>query len=412
MSRARFVVPAGLLSMAVAWSCPAQALELESPGGAWSITPFATVVGGVAYETVQQTTGGALDDDREDRPLTLGLSRFGLRGALPDGWSIVSAFEANAGQDGHGAGAWEGQAALQVREQLVRYRNDDWGIRVDVGRIQDDSSVDFFSAHVADQLMTDPYARGPLLAGGLNRGNGIYATYGVLPGLSAGMTLNAANPTSNTGILAVGGSYQPFERFFDVAVKDLGQDPSHMPRDSMHFTIVSPSVVYEGEAVQAKVGAQWFSVNHNTETDDVDTIQGLNLRACVRARLLGGLLVPFANATTITNNVVNPRDNGRTVPGQDWRGSTLSGGLDVQLFGAGGVGVGGEYALVTGQQGDSGGRRRVHYVNLGASLPIADATAVAARMGMFRKADEPADPGGAVLASGKRTWFLTVRTSL
>ncbi len=399
--------PAAALVLAALAPAPAQAVDAQGAGGAWTIAPFATVVGGVAYETVRHTTGGAVNDTREDRPLTLGLSRFGLRGGLPDGWSIETEFEANAGNSGHGPGGWEGQAALQVRNQLIRFVDEDLGLRLDAGRIQDDASVDFFSRHVADLLMTDP------LAGGLNRGNGLYGTWTFLPGLSAGLTLNAANPTSNTGILAVGGSYQPFERFFDVAVKDLGQDPNHFPRDSMHFTIVSPSVIYEGRVIQAKAGAQWFSVNHNTETSDVDTIDGLNLRAGVRARLLNNLLVPFVNATTIRNNVVNPRDNGRTVPGQDWRGSTVSGGLDLNLLGD--SGVGGEYAPVTGQEGDRGTLRQVHFINVGASWHLDDATVLAARMGMFRKVDEEAGGAGqdaSTLTSGKRSWFLTLRTSL
>ena len=76
---------------------------------------------------------------------------------------------------------WEGQAALQVRNQLLRWTPG--RLRIDVGRITDDSSVDFFSAHVADQLLTDAYTRAPLLASGYNRGQGVLLQYELAPGL-------------------------------------------------------------------------------------------------------------------------------------------------------------------------------------------------------------------------------------
>jgi len=381
---------------------PAAAAE---PEGQWDFEPFLAVVGGVAYETIQHTEGADVEDEREDRPFTLGLSRFGLRGRLAGGFSLESEFEVNAGPRGHGAGLSEGQAALQVRNQRLRLER--WGLTLDVGRVEDPASVDFFSAHVVDLLLTDAYTRGPLLASGLNRGNGISARYEVLDGLSLGLTVNAANPTSNTGILAVGGSYQPFERFFHVAVKDLGQDESHLPRDSMHFTIVSPSAAWTGEQLQARVAAQLFSVNHNTETDDVDTIDGYNLRAALRVALLSDRLALFANASRITNTVVNPRDEGRTIEGQDWLGTTVSGGLDVRLLGKSGVGA--QYAYVRGQEGDQGTVRVEQFVNVGASLYLDEATAVCARLGIYGKSDTPHE--GPELTSGLRSWFLTARTA-
>jgi len=385
---------------------PASATEASAETTEWTFEPFVTVVGGVAWESIRHTEGADVDDAREDRPFTLGLSRFGLRGRLSERFSIESEFEANAGPRAHGAGLWEGQAALQVRNQWLRFS--DWGLTVDVGRVEDPASVDFFSIHVADLLLTDTYTRGPLLASGLNRGNGLHARWEALDGLSLGLTVNAANPTSNTGILAVGGSYQPFERFFDVAVKDLGQDESHLPRDSMHFTIVSPAVVWDGPWLEARLAAQAFSVNHNTETDSVDTIDGYNLRAAVRSRPLWDRVAVFANASRVTNSVVNPRDDGQTVEGQDWLGMTLSGGLDVRLLGKSGVGA--QVAWVRGREGDEGTLRVERYVNVGASWYLDDATAVCARLGIYDKTDTP--HAGEALSSGLRSAFITVRTSL
>ena len=87
------------------------------PAG-WKIRPYAALVGGVEYETLQTKA----DNPAEDRAVTIALSRLGLRGNIGRHVYIESEFEVNAGP--HGTSAWEGQAALQVRNQLVRLRRD------------------------------------------------------------------------------------------------------------------------------------------------------------------------------------------------------------------------------------------------------------------------------------------------
>ena len=84
--------------------------------GQIQLKPYVSIVGGLEVETIQHRTD--LADDREDRIVTLALSRFGLRGTLGEGVYVESELEVNAGP--HGTSVWEGQAALQVRNQMVR----------------------------------------------------------------------------------------------------------------------------------------------------------------------------------------------------------------------------------------------------------------------------------------------------
>ncbi len=81
----------------------------------------------------------------------------------------------------HGTSAYEGQAALQVRQQVLRLGKDAW--RIEVGRFVDPASVDFFSAHVADTFLQDTATRDPLLYDGFNLGNGIRGQLEIYPGL-------------------------------------------------------------------------------------------------------------------------------------------------------------------------------------------------------------------------------------
>ena len=396
-------VAVGALLSVLAATTPANPARAEG----WQVSPYAAVVGGVMRESVEHTEGADVVDEREDRTVTVALSRFGLRGSFGPRWSFVSELEAAAGTGSHGASVWEGQAALGVRAQMLSVLLPG-KLRLDVGHVEDRASYDFFSAHVADLLLTDVFTRASLLASGANRGNGLILGWEPLDSLRVSCTLNAANPTSDTGILMVGGTYHPWERFYDVAVKDLGQDQSHFPRDGMHLLVLSPALTWSGSIVQAKAGVQLFSVNHNTESPDVDTIDGNNLRASLRARLLSGRLVPFVNGSRVRNSVVDPRDGGQTIEGEEYVGLTLSGGVDIQIDGPSGVGV--QYAQVRGQQGDEGTERVVHTVNLGGSWFLDERTSVGARMALLRKVSVPHD--GDTTRSGLTSLFITLRTLL
>ncbi|HEY8212158.1 MAG TPA: hypothetical protein VIG99_31970, partial [Myxococcaceae bacterium] len=174
---------------------------------------------------------------RAPRLTTQMVSRFGLRARLAEWIEAESELEANAGI--HGASAWEGQAALSVRNQLIRFRGARW--KVEVGRVTDDASVDYFSQHVADFLVADPFTRDPFLYTGYNRGNGVLGTFDVTPSLRLGVTANAGNPVALTGSLPIGGAFTPFERFYIQPYQAVNQVANHYPDDTFQMYLLAPS---------------------------------------------------------------------------------------------------------------------------------------------------------------------------
>jgi len=367
----------------------------------WRIRPYAALVGGVEYETLQTRE----EDRSENRGVTIALSRLGLRGDIGDSVYIESEFEINAGP--HGTSAWEGQAAIQVRNQLIRVKR--YGFAVDAGRITDDSSLDYFSEHVADQLLTDGFTRSSLLASGFNRGNGILVRYDVpgVPGLRPGITVNAANPTSTTASLVVGGTFPPFSRFYFAPHQQVGRDASKFPADEFHILLVTPSVVYSNDWLEAQTGVQLFRVNTNTSTDEDQPIDGFNIRLGAAGHLWNRRLHPFANFSLVQNEVVDPND-GMRLSGEVFRGLTVSGGLDYNYLAQNGVGV--QYAVVRDQQGDATEFTQ-HFVNLGSTWWLSNTTSIGARVGVYIRCEDT-DGTGCPDTEGERSYFMMLRTLL
>ncbi len=361
------------------------------------LEPFISVVGGMGYETVQGLPG----EDREDRGYTVALSRLGLRGWLHKNVYIESEFEVNAGP--HGTSVWEGQAALQVRNQLVRVLAGP--VTIDAGRITDISSLDFFSMHVLDQLLTDPYTRNPLLAGGFNRGLGLLARWEVIDGLHLGFTLNWANPTSTTASLVVGGTYPPFSRFYFAAHQQVGRDASGFPADQYDIIVLSPSLTYSHRYVDARAAVQIFRVDTNRNSSEDQPIDGYNWRFGVKGKLLNESLRLFANVSRVQNEVVNP-DDGTRLSGELFNGMTVSGGIDWDYFEKNGIGA--QYAMIRDQQGLSTLTTQ-HFINVGTTWWITDNTAVGARASFLVRCEEPDPDTTCKDASGFRTYFTTLR---
>lgn len=344
----------------------------KAPAPAFSIQvrPYAAVVGGLKGE-LNLTRPGVV---RENRLTTLAVSRFGLKAELADWISAESELEANAGL--HGASAWEGQAALQVRNQLVRFHAPRW--KVELGRVTDEASVDYYSANVADLLLTDGPTRDPFLFTGFNRGNGILGTFEVLPGLRLSLTLNATNPVAMTGSLPVGGTFNVFERFYLVPYVAVNQVANHYPDDTFHMMLLSPAVLFStgSGALQAQGEVQLYQVNTNTTRPDDHFIYGFNARAGVRGRLLGGALVPFLNLSFDRNDVLDPLT--ARVMADKYISFTVGAGADYQ-YSAGGNGVGVQYVRVQYRQG--GGVITVRqYANLGTTFWLTPAVSLGGRL--------------------------------
>ena len=367
----------------------------------WKIRPFAALVGGIEVETVQTRD----DNPAEDRTVTIALSRLGLRGNIGEHVYIESEFEVNAGP--HGTSAWEGQAALQVRNQLVRLRRFD--LRVDAGRITDDASLDYYSEHVADQLLTDGFTRASLLASGFNRGNGVLVRYEMpqVPGLQPGITLNAANPTSTTASLVVGGTFPPFSRFYFAPHQQVGRDDYKFPADEYHIVLLTPSVLYRRSFLEAQSAVQFFRVNTNTSTTMDQPIDGFNIRLGAALHLLEDRIHPFANFSVVQNEVVDPND-GMRLSGEIFRGITASGGIDFNYLRRNGVGL--QYAFVSDQQGEAT-RTGQHFINLGSTWWFNDFVSIGARLGIYSRCEDLQGEGCSE-HEGERSFFTTLRTLL
>lgn len=360
------------------------------------IKPYAAVAGGLKGEFSLTRPGVT----REPRATTLAVSRFGLRADLADWIYAESEFEANAGL--HGTSTWEGQAAFQVRNQLLRLYGARW--KVEVGRVTDEASVDFFSAHVADMLLTDSFTRDPFLFSGFNRGNGVLGTYELLPGLRAGLTLNAANPVATTGSLVIGGTYPPFERFYLVPYQAVNQGPNHFPDDTFHIMIVTPSLLYRSERVEARAAFQGYVVNTDTTRLDDANIWGFNARANVQLKLLEGKLLPFLNLSFDRNDMLDPSNLRRRVD-EKYTALTFGGGVDFNYSGRNGVGV--QYMRISLRQGQ-GVITALHYANIGTTYWLTPAVSIGGRLAFSQKHELAAGTPD----EGERAAFLTLRALL
>ncbi|HEY5944166.1 MAG TPA: hypothetical protein VIV40_01685, partial [Kofleriaceae bacterium] len=104
------------------------------------IEPFIAIAGGMRLESLHQPDSV----DRGTQNPTVAVSRLGVRGGVGEHISFSSEFEAALGGPlGYGASVWEGQAAIAIRDQWVRYKRA--GFAIAAGRIADPASFDYTS---------------------------------------------------------------------------------------------------------------------------------------------------------------------------------------------------------------------------------------------------------------------------
>lgn len=345
------------------------------------VRPYALVAGGVKADFVHDKP----EEDRQNRVSTFALGRLGLRARYKDWIAAESEFMASGGIGLHGTSAYEGQAAMQVRQQLIRLGKNAW--RVEVGRLIDPASVDFFSAHVADTFLQDTATRDPLLYSGFNLGNGIRGAYEIFPGLSLGLTLNAGNPVSTTASLMIGGAFPPFERFYTQPYQAVNQGPNHFPDDTFHIYVLTPSILIDTKDVDVKLAVQGFDVNTNMNRSNDDHIRGYNARGTARLKLFDGTVIPFASGAFTQNDTMQPNDLSRRAS-ERYRAIDLGGGVDANWARrfrcsydcADGVGV--QYQQVQHQIG-SGLVTTLRFVNVGTTYWLAPNVALGARFAMW-----------------------------
>jgi len=345
------------------------------------VRPYALVSGGIKYDTVYDKP----EEDKQNRLSTFALGRLGLRARWKDWVSAESELMASGGIGLHGTSSYEGQAALQVRQQVIRLGKDGW--LVEVGRLIDPASVDFYSAHVGETFLQDTATRDPLLYDGFNLGNGIRAAYEIFPGLELALTFNAGNPVSTTASLMIGGAFPPFERFYTQPYQAVNQGPNHFPDDTFHIYVLTPAILVDTKVVDVKVALQGFDVNTNMNRSNDDHIRGYNARGTLRLKLLDDTVVPFASGAFTQNDTLMTNDLSKRGPDRS-RAIDVGGGVDYNYERrwkcswdcADGIGI--QYQNVQYQVGE-GIVTSLRYLNVGTTYWLAPNVALGARFAMW-----------------------------
>jgi hypothetical protein len=397
-------MPAELARVATADPEPAPTLVTAAapavgPKRVW-IAPHIAIAGGVHLQSFNQPA----DVETGTQNPTVAVSRLGLRGGAGPYITFASEFEASLGGPlGYGASVWEGQAALAIRDQYLRYTRA--GLSIAAGRIADPASFDFVSAHVGDLLYSDVYTRDPLLYAGADRGNGLFASYALTRHLSVAGTFHSTNPTGITGTLVIGGKLQPFDRPFFLAAAQVGNSQNNLPDQNLHIYFGSPALLWRSEHLEAQTEVQLYSLDTQESISDDETIRGYNLRAGVRGRIptVLGRLSPFVNVSRNRNEILDPVDSKYRLPDL-FESYTVTTGADLDLPDSK-TGVGFQYALVGTREPDH--RTREHYLSLGTSYWFEDVVAIGVRASVFAQ-----QISGEAMTTGSRSLFVTARLIL
>lgn len=372
--------------------------KVEARGNKW-IEPYGAIAGGMHLESLNQPP----DVETQSQNPTVAVSRLGLRGGVGKYITFASAFEASLGGPlGYGASVWEGQAAVAIRDQYLRYSRA--GVSIAAGRINDPASFDFVSAHLGDLLYSDKYTRDPLLYAGADRGNGIFASYDINKYVTVAGTFHSTNPTGITGTLVIGGKLTPFDRPFYLAAAQVGNSQNNLPDQNLHIYFGSPSVMFHSEYLDAQAEVQMYTLDTQQAVEEDQSIRGYNLRFGVRGKLPTriGQLTPFFNVSRNKNEILDPIDSMYRLPDL-FKSYTITTGVDYDYQKKNGVGF--QYSLVGTSEPDH--RTREHYFNLGTTYWIEDSVALSLRGAIFTQ-----QISGEAMATGSRSLFMTARLVL
>jgi len=351
------------------FSRPAFAYYFDPATGAF-VKPIFGISGGYHYERRTNDTEGSLSPISTTPVLAI----FGAEGRLNDWASFHSEFRRDPGF--YGTSVWEGTASFTALDNYVKISH--WGASLAAGIVSDPGTLDFYSAHVTDMFLVDRMTRTPLLHSGFFRGQGILAQY-AYEKLTATFVFSSANPLSSTSSYGFGGVMSAYGGVYDFALSSI---TSGNPAAGVEFKIASSSLSYETKWVDAKVGAQHYWANINTNETVDKRLPGQLYRASLRGKisfLEKGMIVPFANYASRRNEMVRQESTGPNVAELDAHGYRMqvgTAGLDLNWLGV--AGVGGSYAVVDRKSADKP-KSRESYLNVGASYYITAETSAHVR---------------------------------
>jgi hypothetical protein len=378
-----------------------------------AIRPYASIVGGAVTDIpIQYQVAPGQTSNLADRVSTIMMSDFGVRGALLPWISFESELMANGGISLHGTSVFEGQASLQIRKQVIHLGKDWW--TVEVGRIVDEASVDYFSYHIADCFLMDPATEPFLLFDGFNLGNGLRATAEPFKGLRLGLNLNAGDVTSNSAVFAFGGPIGAYPSVFGDASSSVQASATSYPQDQFQDYVITPSVMYKNKYFEAKGALQYFFINLDADggkAPQPPTIRGYNLRFNAAAHIADDLVMPFVNVNYGENDTVSAADPD-AISANRYTGIGIGGGVDLNYQRKNGNynGVGVMFVEDESQVGPTGTITRSRYYNVGTTYWIAPMVAAGLRYSEYTNEQLNTSTGQPL--NGNRSVLLTLRLVL
>jgi hypothetical protein len=379
------------------------------------IRPYASIVGGVTVDVpFQYQIGREPASNIADRVSTIMMSDFGVRGALLPWISFESEIMANGGISLHGTSVFEGQASLQVRKQVIHLAKDWW--MIEVGRIVDEASVDYFSYHIADTFLMDPATEPFLLFDGFNLGNGVRTTAEVLPGFRLGMAFNAGNPTSTSAIIAFGGSYPPYPTtIFTEASQSTLNNASGYPEDQFQAYVFTPSAMYKNKYFEAKTAFQYFLINPDALNGTSPILRGYNYRVSAAVHIWDDHIMPFVNFNYGENDTVVGAGHVDDISPDRYTAIGIGGGLDLNYQKKFGNynGFGAQVVQDESRVGVNGIITRSRYYNVGTTYWLAPMVALGLRYAEYTNEQLNQPPSTTPTPStGNRSVLMTLRLVL
>lgn len=366
------------------------------------IKPVLGIAGGYAHE-IQKNELDGVKEKLDPLNTTVAVVIFGLEGKIGRYTTFHTELRRDPGL--FGTSVWEGTISLTAMDNYVKVER--WGASLAGGIVTDPSSVDYFSTHIADLFLADNYTRTTLLHSGFNRGQGLLGQYN-WRWFTVGFSATAGNPLATSTSFGFGGRVSPLGSLIEYPRRTI---VNGNPQTGMELRVLSPSLLFQSEWVDAYANLQEYFVSVNTEADTDVPLHGWVLRGGLRGKipLFGTTLVPFFNYASRRNEMLlqasaSP-DNSQLDP-DPYKATVLSGGFDWNFLGRTGVGV--NYGVVTAKTGTLP-QSRHQFLNVGGTYWVTDNVSFGLRYArMVTSTDGQTDDG----VKDKDAFFATIRLML